>query len=358
MNKLCYKVGNVRSNPGEPIRFRLTERIVDRDSEVIEPKGVRLDNYMANPVVLWGHNRDGYKPAIGKILTNSIERTDEYIDADIVFDIVNDPFAAMVEGKVRDGFLSTGSIGFNVITISSEPVLEGQKGATLKEIELYEFSIVNVPANTGAVRKDYEDFFDECEKLGAKIDRNSYFEKYAEYFKPEGGGWDETDNMIRYRVREPKLFVEGSFRSVPIKKDKPRVNSLMGKLKDNPDVMTIQSLSFPKEDDWTLSKAKDWLKDHQSLLKQYTEETEDKIGQAISAANRQIIQNCIDEIGRTIKTMKSLTTTLNELIVAGQQQQNSNDVINVKLDEIAIELKKFINKNPKIETILAKLNKI
>ena len=56
--------------------------------------------------------------------------------------------------------------------------------------------------------------------------------------------------------------------------------------------------------------------------------------------------------------MKSLTTTLNELIVAGQQQQNSNDVINVKLDEIAIELKNIINSNPKIETILEKLSKI
>jgi len=354
--KLCNKVASdKRGEPGEPIRYRLTERRVDRDSEVIEPKGVRLKEYKKNPVVLWGHNRGEYKPAIGKIIPNTFEITDEYVDADLVFDVANDPFAAMIDGKVRDGFLNAGSIGFRPITISREAVLPEQQGATIKESELFEFSIVNVPANPGAIRKDYEKFFDDCESLGVKTDRDEFFTKYAEFFKPEGGGWDETDEMIRYRVRNPDLFIAGSFRTVPLKKDKPRVNSVMGKLKDKPDAMIIQNIMFPKADDWTLPQAKAWIKEHPEAKKDYAEDelnelaTEEKVGQVISAANRQVIQNCLDEMSKVTKSIKSLSESLKTLLMAGQQQQESANESNEELiDELVIKLKDM---NQQIEEI-------
>ena len=365
--KLCNKVASdKRGEPGEPIRFRLTERRVDRDSEVIEPKGVRLKEFKKNPVVLWGHNRGEYKPAIAKILPETFEITEEYIDADLVFDITNDPFAAMIDGKVRDGFLNTGSIGFRPITISREAVLPDQQGATIKESELFEFSIVNVPANPGAVRKDYEKFFDDCESFGVKTDRDEFFIKYAEFFKPEGGGWDKTDEMFRYRVRNPDLFVEDSFRTVPIKKDKPRVNSVMGKLKDKPDVMTIQNIMFSKADDWTLPQAKAWIKEHPEVKKDYTDEeikeleTEEKVGQVISAANLHIIQNCLDGMNKVTKSIKSLSDSLKNLLIAGQQQQESVDDISEKfksikqqIDDIAI-----IDNDKRIESIMRRIKNL
>ncbi|MFW9873333.1 MAG: hypothetical protein ACFFG0_09540, partial [Candidatus Thorarchaeota archaeon] len=90
--------------------------------------------------------------------------------------------------------------------------------------------------------------------------------------KPEAGsGWDETDSSFRYRVRNPNEFQDNSFRTVPIKKDKPRVNSVMGKLK-NEATMKVQSIIFPKEDDWTLDKAKIWLKEHESLTKSFNDD--------------------------------------------------------------------------------------
>jgi hypothetical protein len=79
-------------------------------------------------------------------------------------------------------------------------------------------------------------------------------------------GWDETETSFRFRVRDPALFQDGTFRTVPIKEDKPRVNSVMGKLIDE-DTMTVQSLIFPKEDDWDLAAAKTWLKEHEDLTK-------------------------------------------------------------------------------------------
>lgn len=184
-NKICYsKIDKAkRGEPGDPIRFRFTERIVDRDSEVIEPKGIDLKNYKKNPVVLWSHQ--GFSPTIGKVIPDSIEKTDQYIDGDIVFDVGNDGFAAMIDGKIRDGFLNTGSIGFNYIMIGREPVLPNQKGVTVLKSELLEFSICNVPANTNATRKQYEEFFDECETFGKEysVDRVKFFDDYTDMFK-------------------------------------------------------------------------------------------------------------------------------------------------------------------------------
>ncbi len=72
-------------------------------------------------------------------------------------------------------------------------------------------------------------------------------------------GWDETDDYIRYRVRDPEQFEK--IRTIVLVKKKPRVMATYGKLKGE-DKWLIQALLFPKEDDWTLAKAKSWLKEH------------------------------------------------------------------------------------------------
>src|SRR3990170_9096888 len=73
--------------------------------------------------------------------------------------------------------------------------------------------------------------------------------------------WEETENEIRNRVRDPDGFQDGSFRRVPLKPAKPRVFAIMGRL-EGQDTMTIQALRFPKEDDWTVAKARAWQTDH------------------------------------------------------------------------------------------------
>ena len=73
--------------------------------------------------------------------------------------------------------------------------------------------------------------------------------------------WEETENEIRNRVRDPDGFQDGSFRRVPLKPAKPRVFAIMGRL-EGQDTMTIQALRFPKEDDWTVAKARAWQTEH------------------------------------------------------------------------------------------------
>lgn len=73
---------------------------------------------------------------------------------------------------------------------------------------------------------------------------------------------DVTDKYIRIRVRDPKKFVEGSFRTVALSK-KQGISSIMGKLKSDPGgSMTIQAYLFRRDKGWNASKAKKWVKNH------------------------------------------------------------------------------------------------
>ena len=156
----------------EAIRWRLTERKVDRDGEVVEPAGGMLENYLANPIVLFAHgwHFDQQMVPIGKIIPDSIKQTKTFIDADVVFhDSGSDPFSAMIADKVRGGFLGAGSIGFKRVEVSDEPVLPRQTGVTFTKWELIEFSIVPVPSNARATRRSFDEFAGKCAEYGCLI---------------------------------------------------------------------------------------------------------------------------------------------------------------------------------------------
>ena len=161
-HKLCNIVKAADTKDLGVIRFRLTERMVDRDSEVIEPKGILMDDYKSNPVFLWGHDVWGDHLPLGKTLMDSVEQTDQYLDADVKFDL-GDDFAKLVYNKYKKGFLTSGSIRFVPVAVDSTPVLPGQKGVTVTKSNLLEFSGVILPANTGAVvlAKALEEFKDK-----------------------------------------------------------------------------------------------------------------------------------------------------------------------------------------------------
>jgi len=82
--------------------------------------------------------------------------------------------------------------------------------------------------------------------------------------------WEETENEIRHRVREPELF--SKFRYITIKADKPKVRAVIGKLKNEDNEWKIQSLRFPKADGWDMTKAKAWVKAHPDVTKSIEEE--------------------------------------------------------------------------------------
>lgn len=175
------------------IPFILTERMVDRDGEVVEPSGAVIDDYVKNPVFLWAH--DLRSPSIGRVIPETIKISRKRLQADVQFDM-DDPFAAMIFNKYAKGFLNAGSIRFIPFTIGDKPVLEGQRGPTYKEWELLEFSAVPVPANQGALaQKDFADDLSQQERGQRWLKELSNFMDNDNFdHTPEG--WVDLQNKI------------------------------------------------------------------------------------------------------------------------------------------------------------------
>lgn len=123
------------------IRGMASTTDVDRTGDVMELscwKDEGLMNYKANPIILFNHNYD--KP-IG--IASSIMPTEKGLEIEANISKA-DPYIAKL---IDDGVLSTFSVGFRV---KDADVNKETGGLYIKEAELYEISVVSVPANQAA----------------------------------------------------------------------------------------------------------------------------------------------------------------------------------------------------------------
>lgn len=125
---------------------------IDRDGEVLDPKGIQLENYVKNPVVPWSH-RSG-EPPIGKCLW--IKKGTKRIVAKVKFAMTER--AEEVWQLFKGGFLKAFSVGFmpqeghrpTPDDIKKNPILADAR-FIFDKWELLEFSPVTVPANPEAL---------------------------------------------------------------------------------------------------------------------------------------------------------------------------------------------------------------
>lgn len=124
--------------------FVLSSGDEDRDGDIVEPDGWDLTHYRKNPVVLWAH--DTKQPPIAR--SESIEVKGGKLRS---VNVWPDPgvyaFADTVYGLVKGGFLNGTSVGFH--PVAAEP--RKTKGIHFKRQELYEHSILPIPANRQAL---------------------------------------------------------------------------------------------------------------------------------------------------------------------------------------------------------------
>lgn len=127
---------------------------VDREKEVLLPKGADFEQYEKNPVVLWAH--DYREPPIGRALW--IKNTRKNITAKVKF--AETEKADEVYQLFRGKFLNAFSVGFLPAEDGSHPptpdeVKKNPDWAEARRIydkwELLEFSAVPVPANPEAL---------------------------------------------------------------------------------------------------------------------------------------------------------------------------------------------------------------
>ncbi len=236
--------------------------------------------FMKHPVLLSSHAYRGLMNQIGMFEKLTIDSVAKEVVGKVKWFVGEGNPEADWGFKLVEKGIAAFSIGFIPKTwkdySDDERVKNGGVRRDYEDIELLETSQVLVPANPAALQKSFDD--DEHENEAADIDAiiRTFQEEYKDFFTEEevetesledeieNKKWEETENEIRHRVREPELFSE--FRHIKIKKDKPRVNAIYGKLKEK-DEWKIQALRFPKADDWTVASAKEWVKAHPDLLK-------------------------------------------------------------------------------------------
>jgi HK97 family phage prohead protease len=116
----------------------------DRDSDTINPKGWILDEFLENPVVLFGHRHD--KPPIARAV--KLKATEKGLEALTQFPPKGiSQLADTVFEMNRLGYLRSWSVGFDPVKFS---ILE-DGGMAFEEQKLLEYSSVPVPANPEAV---------------------------------------------------------------------------------------------------------------------------------------------------------------------------------------------------------------
>lgn len=131
-----YMRALVESREGDPLRFVASTEGVKRDGKALRSDRWLLDNYRANPVVLWSHDYLGRTLPIGRA---DVQVEGDRLVADVVFDR-DDEFARQVERKYRDGFLNAVSVGWEDV----------RRGGDLWH-ELLDISAVPVPADPDAL---------------------------------------------------------------------------------------------------------------------------------------------------------------------------------------------------------------
>lgn len=119
----------------------------DRDNDRFVKGSWDLKNYQENPVVLFGH--DMSQLPIGKNI--SLTEDEKGLLAVTEFDQESE-LAMKIFSLMERKFLNAFSVGFMIKEWEMEPIGDGQKkGMAITAAELYEYSVVTVPANPGAL---------------------------------------------------------------------------------------------------------------------------------------------------------------------------------------------------------------
>lgn len=122
--------------------FILSDNSVNSHGFIVKTEGIDTTRFCKNPIMLYNHDRNG--GIIGR--WEKLRVVDGKLLADAVFD-EKDGLGAMINDKVKRGFINSVSIGMNPL----EEIIENGVRTVIKS-ELIEVSIVDIPANPNAVK--------------------------------------------------------------------------------------------------------------------------------------------------------------------------------------------------------------
>lgn len=122
--------------------FIVSDESVNVYGTILETQGIDIEDFRKNPIMYYNHERN--RGVIGR--WENIRKDGNTLLADAVFD-ENTDLGAKVARQVKDGFLRSASVGFETLD------MEEIDGVThITKSKLREISIVDIPANTNAVK--------------------------------------------------------------------------------------------------------------------------------------------------------------------------------------------------------------
>lgn len=141
-----------QSGDGETLTFTASSTGLNRYGFALRNGGWRIDNFNANPVILWMHM--DHLPPIGR---GRASLRDGVLETQITFDR-SDPFAVGIEKKYRGGFMNAVSVGFDFVNGDGAPIkdwwrLSADQINREAFYDLAEVSAVPVPADPKALRR-------------------------------------------------------------------------------------------------------------------------------------------------------------------------------------------------------------
>ena len=123
------------------LTVKISSGTVDRDNDVINPRGWRFAQYLANPVVLWSHDKS--IPAIARTLSVRVVGDAVLAECEFPPEGIHE-LADLVYDLATMGFIHSASVGFLPIKYLRNAERDGYD---IEEQELLEWSFVNIPAN-------------------------------------------------------------------------------------------------------------------------------------------------------------------------------------------------------------------
>lgn len=141
---------------GVEIEWYASTKDKDRGHDIVDPQAFKnaLDLYMTNPIVLLQHNME--KP-IGVITEATIDDNGLYVKARITQDV------DWVISAIKNGVLRAFSIGYKILDSEflEEQTADGRDYANIiKDLKLFEVSVVSVPMNPYSLMKSMQDCFE------------------------------------------------------------------------------------------------------------------------------------------------------------------------------------------------------
>lgn len=268
-------------------RIILSDSSLNRYGYRVLTSGLLLEAFLKNPSMLYGHFRDegtplwcDYKP-IG--YWDDIKIDGDELSAIPVFDKV-DELSKTIAAKYEAGTFRSASIGFRILATSSEKeyLLPGQTRETVTKAEIMEASIVDIPANSNAVR-----LYDRTSSVLLAVDK----------------GINEV----------PALLTTSKEKAMTLKATWPAFLALLGIEKDKAEATELSAENF---DSIHAEMAR--LKTENNTLVTAKTEVDEKLATATTEIST--LKTDIQTKDNEISTLKSEATTKDNKITELEQQ--------------------------------------